>query len=268
MTDPPLKMFSPQVYYFFAAIRQVATSNTITLLDNTYPHTASICGGFALAFLNASRAGSSVRANSFGDVDIFTSMRFHKTDILQVKSAFKAFGGRICDEDPEMYFGGGSGRNAISDSDSNSNSETSTASTSSYIFGDKGIIAIRNFKIYQDPKADCWSRSLVKVQIITMDKGYHSPPDDYLLWKSVVRHFDISVCMVSIPDEQSEAIAYTEDVKEDIARKQFSYRLKTSTFPPTMHRRIRKYLGKGYSFREIKFDGCKGVMSFSNATIP
>ena len=265
MTDPPLKMFSPQVYYFFAAIRQVATSNTITLLDNTYPHTASICGGFALAFFNASRAGSSVRANSFGDVDIFTSMRFHRKDILQVKSAFRAFGGKISYEHPEMYFGGGSRRNYNSDSDSDS--ESSTASTCSYTFGDKGIIAIHNFQIYQDPKADCWSRSDIKVQIITMDSGYHISPE-YPLWKSVVQHFDINVCMVSIPDEQSEAIAYTEDVKEDITRKQFSYRLKTSTFPPTMHRRIQKYLGKGYSFREIKFDGCKSVLSFSNATIP
>ena len=169
MTDSPLKIFSPQVYYFFAAVRQVAVSNSITLFDQTYPHTASICGGFALAFFNASRAGSSVCANSFGDVDIFTSMRFRRKDILQVKSVFRAFGGKISYEHPEMYFGGDSRRNYNSDSDSDSDSESSTASTCSYIFSDKGIIAIRNIQIYQDPKADCWSCSDIKVQIITMD---------------------------------------------------------------------------------------------------
>ena len=65
MTDPPLKMFSPQVYYFFAAVRQITGSNAITAYDMTCPHTASICGGFALAYFNASQDNSAMCANPF-----------------------------------------------------------------------------------------------------------------------------------------------------------------------------------------------------------
>ena len=262
MTDSPLKMFSPQVYYFFAAVRQIAQSNAITAFGMIYPHTASICGGFALSYFNASQDNSAMRANPFGDVDVFTSMRFDKHDILQLKSAFRAFGGEIFYEDPEVYFGKNSTRDDNS-SDTEDMSEDSLASKQPYTFGNGGIIAIRDFHIYENPTNCRW---LIKVQIITMDSEYHIPPA-YPLWKSVVQDFDISVCRVSIPDENSEGIAYSEEVQQDIAKKQFSYRMRKGTFPPTMYHRINKYLGKGYLFREIKFDQCKGVLSFSNATI-
>ena len=255
-------MFSPQVYYFFAAVRQIAESNAITAFDTTYPHTTSICGCFALAYFNASQDNSTMRANPFGDVDIFTSMRFGKHDILQVKSAFRASGGEIFYENPEIYFG----RNSPNDdntSDIEDASEDSIASTQSYTFGDGSIISIRNLHIYENPTNCRWS---IKVQIITVDSAYHIPPA-YPLWKSVVQDFDISVCKVAVPDENSEGIAYSEEVQQDITNKQFSYRMRTGIFPPTMYKRIQKYLEKGYSFREIEFDQCKGTLSFSNATI-